>query len=33
MYDPTTGKRLPVTVNGQPQPDNAIQLTTLTLSP
>ncbi|NJN99707.1 MAG: hypothetical protein HC875_39205, partial [Anaerolineales bacterium] len=31
MYDPATGQRLPATVNGQPQPDNAIELTTLTL--
>jgi hypothetical protein len=33
MYDPTTGQRLPATVEGQPQPDNAIQLTTLALTP
>ncbi|MCQ3972159.1 MAG: hypothetical protein DPW09_01790 [Anaerolineae bacterium] len=33
MYDPVTGQRLPVTINGQPQPDNAIELTTLSLAP
>jgi hypothetical protein len=33
MYDPTTGQRLPVFVNGQPQPDNAVVLTTLSLAP
>ena len=33
MYDPATGQRLPVLVNGQPQPDNAVLLTTLSLTP
>jgi hypothetical protein len=33
MYDPATGQRLPALVNGQPQPDNAILLTTLSLTP
>jgi hypothetical protein len=33
MYDPATGQRLPVTINGQPQPDNAIPLATLSLTP
>jgi len=33
MYDPTTGERLPVSINGQPQPDNAIQLTVPSLNP
>ena len=32
MYDPNTGQRLPATINGQPQPDNAIELTTLTVN-
>jgi hypothetical protein len=31
MYNPVTGQRLPVTINGQPQPDNAMLLTTLTI--
>ncbi len=31
MYNPVTGKRLPATINGQPQPDNAIELATLTI--
>jgi hypothetical protein len=31
MYDPTTGQRLAATLNGRPQPDNAIELTTLSL--
>jgi hypothetical protein len=31
MYDPITGQRLPATINNQPQPDNAIELTQLTL--
>lgn len=31
MYNPITGQRLPATLNGQPQPDNAIQLTMLTI--
>jgi hypothetical protein len=31
MYDPSTGQRLPATINGQPQSDNAIQLTALTI--
>ena len=26
MYDPATGQRLPVTIDGRPQPDNAIQV-------
>jgi hypothetical protein len=30
MYNPTTGERLPATINGQPQPNNAIELTTIT---
>ncbi|MBE7553261.1 MAG: glycosyltransferase family 39 protein [Anaerolineales bacterium] len=33
MYDPATGQRLPTLVNGQPQPDNAVVLTTLSLAP
>jgi hypothetical protein len=33
MYDPVTGQRLPVRVDGQPQPNNAILLTTLSLAP
>jgi hypothetical protein len=33
MYDPVTGQRLPATINGQPQPDHAIELTTLSLAP
>ncbi|MCL4301351.1 MAG: glycosyltransferase family 39 protein [Anaerolineae bacterium] len=33
MYDPATGQRLPALVNGQPQPDNAVVLTTLSLAP
>ncbi|GIK43511.1 MAG: hypothetical protein BroJett011_73440 [Chloroflexota bacterium] len=33
MYDPATGQRLPAFVNGQPQPDNAVVLTTLSLVP
>ena len=33
MYDSATGERLPVTVKGQPQPDNAIELTTFSLTP
>ncbi|MFN8458927.1 MAG: hypothetical protein U0401_30470, partial [Anaerolineae bacterium] len=32
MYDPATSQRLPATINGQPQPNNAIELTQLTLS-
>ncbi|MEW5961641.1 MAG: hypothetical protein AB1801_28320, partial [Chloroflexota bacterium] len=31
MYDPVTGQRLPVTVNGRPQPDQALELTQLSL--
>ncbi len=31
MYNPVTGERLPAWVNGQPQPDNAIPLTTVAL--
>ncbi len=27
MYDPATGERLPATIDGQPQPNNAIELT------
>ncbi len=33
MYDPNTGQRLPVTIDGRSQPDNAIELTTLELLP
>jgi hypothetical protein len=33
MYDPATSQRLPVTINSQPQPDNAIPLATLSLTP
>ncbi len=33
MYDSTIGERLPATIDGQPQPNNAIQLTTLSLNP
>ncbi len=33
MYNPVTGQRLPVTIKNQPQPDNAIELTTLSLAP
>lgn len=33
MYHPTTGERLPATIDGQPQPDNAIQLAILPLNP
>jgi hypothetical protein len=33
MYDPATGQRLPITANGQPQPDQALELTRLTLEP
>lgn len=33
MYDPNTGQRLPATVDGQPQPNQAIELTKLTLRP
>jgi hypothetical protein len=29
MYDPATGDRLPVTINGQPQPSGAIELSRL----
>jgi hypothetical protein len=32
MYDPTTGQRLPATIAGQPQPDNAVELTKLSLT-
>jgi hypothetical protein len=31
MYDPTTGQRLSATRHGQPQPDNALEITQLTL--
>ncbi|MBI1881217.1 MAG: hypothetical protein HYR94_23810, partial [Chloroflexi bacterium] len=31
MYDPATGQRLPIVINGTPQPDNAIELATLTV--
>ncbi len=31
MYDPATSQRLPATINGQPQPDNAIEITQLTI--
>ncbi len=33
MYNPTTGDRLPATINNQPQPNNAIELTTITIAP
>jgi hypothetical protein len=33
MYEPATGERLPVTIDGRPQPGNAIELTTLELVP
>ncbi len=33
MYDPTTGERLPVTINGQPQPNQAVELTKLKIMP
>jgi len=33
MYDPATSQRLPVIINGQPQPNDAILLTTLSLTP
>jgi hypothetical protein len=33
LYDPATGQRLPVTIDHQPQPDNALELTRLTLNP
>jgi hypothetical protein len=33
MYDSQTGQRQPVTQNSHPVPDNAIRLTTITLSP
>jgi|GEM_PF-1207984 len=33
MYDSTTGERLPITIEGQPQPDNAIEVTTFSLTP
>jgi hypothetical protein len=33
MYDPTSGQRLPAAVNDQPQPDQAIELTRLSLVP
>ncbi|MBN1992135.1 MAG: glycosyltransferase family 39 protein [Anaerolineae bacterium] len=33
MYDPAAGHRLPVTLAGQPQPDHAVQITTLLLTP
>ncbi|MCB0163223.1 MAG: hypothetical protein KDI79_03285, partial [Anaerolineae bacterium] len=33
MYDPASGERLPVVVDGQPQPDNAVELATLALTP
>jgi hypothetical protein len=32
MYDPNTGERLPATIDGQPQPDNALVLTTISLN-
>ncbi len=31
MYDLATGQRLPVTINGQPQPDNALEIAQLTV--
>ncbi|MCB0226748.1 MAG: hypothetical protein KDI02_23840, partial [Anaerolineae bacterium] len=33
MYDPASGERLPAMVDGQPQPDNAVELITLSLMP
>ncbi len=33
MYNPATGQRLPASLNGQPQPDDAIELTTLAFTP
>jgi hypothetical protein len=33
MYEPSTGERLPVTIDGQPQPDHAIELTTISFDP
>ncbi|MBN1218306.1 MAG: glycosyltransferase family 39 protein [Anaerolineae bacterium] len=33
MYDSATSERLPVAVGGQPQPDRALELTTLALTP
>jgi hypothetical protein len=33
MYEPTTGERLPVTIDGQPQPNHAIELTTISFDP
>jgi uncharacterized membrane protein len=33
MYDPATGDRLPVAIDGRPQPEQAIELTTLSISP
>jgi 4-amino-4-deoxy-L-arabinose transferase-like glycosyltransferase len=33
MYDPTTGERLPAVINGEAQPNNAIQLAVLSLNP
>jgi hypothetical protein len=33
MYDPHTGQRLPITLEGEPVPDNAIFLATVTIQP
>ncbi|MCB0196054.1 MAG: hypothetical protein KDJ65_29150, partial [Anaerolineae bacterium] len=33
MYNPASGERLPATVEDQPQPNNALELTTLSLTP
>jgi len=33
MYDPATGQRLPLTVMGQPQPDNALLIETVSMKP
>ncbi|RMF01531.1 MAG: hypothetical protein D6768_10435, partial [Chloroflexi bacterium] len=33
MYDPATGRRLPATLNGAPQPDNALPVATVQVNP
>jgi hypothetical protein len=33
MYDPVSGQRLPILVEGQGQPDHALELTTLSFAP
>ncbi|MCG3211690.1 MAG: hypothetical protein FOGNACKC_05336 [Anaerolineae bacterium] len=33
MYNPATGERLPASLNGAPQPDNAIELARLSITP